>query len=61
MKTVRHFLSVIRRDDEAGQALVEYAFAIGFVALICISGLQKLSGSTNIFYTNLATSLSTVS
>ena len=61
MKKFRRFLTILRRDDEDGQNLVEYALALGMITIVCIIALSRLGEHTAGFYTNLSSSLSTVS
>lgn len=45
----------LREDD--GQDLVEYAFLVAFIALLCILGLQNLGTAINNTYNTVSTSL----
>jgi Flp pilus assembly pilin Flp len=45
----------LREDD--GQDLVEYAFLVAFIAILCILGLQNLGTALNDTYHSVSTSL----
>lgn len=61
MKKFRRFMSILRPDDEDGQNLVEYALVLGMITIVCIAALGRMGEHTRGFYTNLASSLSSVS
>jgi len=43
--------------DESGQDLVEYAFLLAFIALVCVLGMQQLGTAINATYMSVNTSL----
>ena len=43
--------------SEEGQDLVEYALLICLIALVCISGVNKVAGAVNTVFTNISASL----
>jgi len=53
---VRLFVWRSLREDD-GQDLVEYAFLVAFIALLCILGLQNLGTAINNTYNTVSTSL----
>jgi Flp pilus assembly pilin Flp len=44
-------------DREEGQALVEYALIISFVALLCIAALQLTGNSVTTIFNNISSEL----
>jgi len=44
--------------EESGQDLVEYAFLLAFIALICIVGMQQLGIAINATYGSVNSSFS---
>lgn len=46
-----------RLDRQEGQALVEYALIISFVALLCIAALQFTGNSVTTIFNNVTTDL----
>lgn len=48
-----------RRSDEAGQSLVEYAFILILVAMVCIVLVAILGHSASNLYSNVASGLGT--
>jgi Flp pilus assembly pilin Flp len=53
---VRLFVWRSLHEDD-GQDLVEYAFLIAFIALLCILGIQNLGTAINDTYHSVSTSL----
>ena len=53
MPLIDMFFSLIRRDDEEGQGLAEYALILALIAIVAIVALIFLGG-------NISTILSTV-
>ena len=47
--------------EESGQDLVEYAFLMAFIALVCILGMQQLGTAINATYGSVNTSLAAAS
>ena len=47
--------------EEGGQDLVEYAFLLAFIALVCIFGMQQLGTAINATYMSVNTSLAAAS
>jgi Flp pilus assembly pilin Flp len=45
--------------DENGQDLVEYAFLMTFIALVCLLGLQNLGTAVNNTFNTVSTSITT--
>jgi Flp pilus assembly pilin Flp len=43
--------------EESGQDLVEYAFLLAFIALVCVLGMQQLGTAINATYMSVNTSL----
>ena len=48
-----------RHDDERGQGLVEYAFILVLVAMVCIVLVTVLGHQTSNLYSNISSSLGT--
>ena len=40
--------------DEAGQALVEYSFILGMVAIVCFAALQFIGGDLSAIFQQVA-------
>jgi Flp pilus assembly pilin Flp len=41
-------------DDERGASLVEYAFLVGLIAMVCLAAIAFLGSSTSGRYSNIA-------
>ena len=48
-------------QDDSGQDLVEYAFLLAFIALVCILGMQTLGTTINATYGSVNSSLAAAS
>ena len=48
-----------RRADEAGQSMVEYAFILILVAMVCIVLVAVIGHATNNLYSNVSSGLGT--
>jgi pilus assembly protein Flp/PilA len=40
-------------DDERGASLVEYAFLVGLIAMVCLAAIAFLGSSTSERYSNI--------
>ena len=40
-------------DDERGASLVEYAFLVGLIAMVCLAAIAFLGSSTSNRYSNI--------
>jgi Flp pilus assembly pilin Flp len=47
----------IRRDHEEGQGLVEYAFILVLIAMVCLTILTVVAKQTNNLYSNISSAL----
>lgn len=45
------------RTGEEGQDLVEYALLVALIALVCITGVNKVATAINTVFTNISSSL----
>jgi len=43
---------------EEGQDLVEYALLVALIALVCVTGVNKVATAVNSVFTNISSSLS---
>jgi pilus assembly protein Flp/PilA len=44
---LKNIIYRLRRQDEEGQALVEYALILGLIAVVCIGALTALGTNVN--------------
>jgi pilus assembly protein Flp/PilA len=50
----RYLPARFRVDDERGASLVEYAFLVGLIAIVCLVAILFLGESTSSKYSNVA-------
>jgi pilus assembly protein Flp/PilA len=57
MALVQKFLAAIRRDDEEGQGLAEYALILALIAIIAIVALIFLGGQVSTILSKVGSSI----
>jgi pilus assembly protein Flp/PilA len=57
MALVQKFLAAIRRDDEEGQGLAEYALILALIAIIAIVALIFLGGQVSSILSKVGNSI----
>jgi pilus assembly protein Flp/PilA len=57
MALVQKFLAAIRRDDEEGQGLAEYALILALIAIIAIVALIFLGGQVSTILSKVGASI----
>jgi pilus assembly protein Flp/PilA len=57
MALVQKFLNSIRRDDEDGQGLAEYALILALIAIIAIVALIFLGGQVSTILSKVGNSI----
>jgi pilus assembly protein Flp/PilA len=49
----RYLVARFHIDDERGASLVEYAFLVGLIAIVCLVAIAFLGSSTSSKYSNI--------
>jgi pilus assembly protein Flp/PilA len=57
MQLVNTFLAAIRRDDEDGQGLAEYALILALIAIVAIVALIFLGGQVSTILSKVGSSV----
>jgi Flp pilus assembly pilin Flp len=58
MEIVKRLAAIVRRDE--GQDLIEYAFLVGLISLVCVAAITAAGGSVNGIWTAVSGALAAV-
>ena len=58
MAIVKRLAAIVCKD--AGQDLIEYAFLVGLISLVCVAAITAAGGSVSGFWTGVSAALAAV-
>jgi Flp pilus assembly pilin Flp len=58
MKMMKRLVALAQRDD--GQDLIEYAFLVGLISLVCVAAITTAGGSLDKIWTAVSSAIGAV-